>query len=614
MPALIEYIIKLNICLAVVYLFYQLFLRRLTFYNWNRWYLAGYTVLSFIIPLVNIMPSLQKQKLEGSVVLQWIPAIGLGAEKQMNFFESLTSWDWVIAALALGSLLLLFRLMVRLFAFAKMKARAQILSDEATKIYQLDDKITPFSFGNAIFINTNLHDDRELEEIIRHEFVHVKQKHSIDILWCELLCILNWFNPVVWLIRHNVRQNLEFLADDKVLQNGLDKKAYQYLLLKVIGNQQFAFTNHFNFSSLKKRIAMMNSIKSARLSIMRFLFLLPVIAVLLLSFRNEIKKEAAPVIGDEAANPGSLLLKTEAKGQSGSVVLPKENTISDTIPEAKKNAQNLIGVISGRDDSTERKKPLYIINGIELSDENWNINSINSASIESIEVMKEPAAVSLYGKKGKNGVVMITTKSPNKNNLQLRIPGGNEPLYIVDGSVADKSVVDQLNPDNIESVSVYKGENALSLYGSEAKNGAVSIVTKRNRNTIGIVSSTENGQVSMKKGDVEIVADSIFIRGKKENIKDTLPSEEKAVVTVDYSKRDQYLDPLTVTGYKSDNRFPENIPADVYYVLNGRHVSEKQVKKLTPNIIKSIDVLKGNSAIKFYGKKAKNGAIVIVTR
>ncbi|MFT3949273.1 MAG: TonB-dependent receptor plug domain-containing protein [Agriterribacter sp.] len=598
MPTFIDYIIKLNICLAVVYLFYQLFLRRLTFYNWNRWYLAGYTVLSFIIPLVNIMPSLQKQKLEGSVVLQWIPAIGLGAEKQMNFFESLTSWDWVIAALALGSLLLLFRLMVRLFAFAKMKARAQILSDEATKIYQLDDKITPFSFGNAIFINTNLHDDRELEEIIRHEFVHVKQKHSIDILWCELLCILNWFNPVVWLIRHNVRQNLEFLADDKVLQNGLDKKTYQYLLLKVIGNQQFAFTNHFNFSSLKKRIAMMNSIKSARLSIMRFLFLLPVIAVLLLSFRNEIKKEAAPVIGDEAANPGSLLLKTEAKEQSGSVVLPKENTISDTIPETKKNAQNLIGVISGRDDSTERKKPLYIINGIELNDENWNINSINPNSIESIEVMKEPAAVSLYGEKGKNGVIIITAKRPGKNSLQLRNMPEDEPLYILNGTIVAPNTIYQLEQNNIESVTVLKDEKVLSLHGEKAKNGVVQIVTKKNINAIGVVSSAENGQVKMKEGDVEIIADSILIKIKERN--------------ADTSGTD--LAPKVVTGYKIDNNLPENIPSDVYYVLNGRHVSEKQVKKLAPNIIKSIDVLKGDSARKFYGRKAKDGAIVIVTK
>ncbi len=96
-----------------------------------------------------------------------------------------------------------------------------------------------------------MHSGEDLEEIIRHEFVHVKQKHTIDIMWCELLCMLNWFNPFVWMLRHNVKQNLEFIADNKVLQSGLDRKEYQYLLLKVMGNRQFAFTNHFNFSSLK---------------------------------------------------------------------------------------------------------------------------------------------------------------------------------------------------------------------------------------------------------------------------------------------------------------------------------------------------------------------------
>lgn len=562
----------------------------------------GYTGLSFIIPLINIMPSLQKQKLEGAVIVQWIPVIGFGAGKQTGFFGSFTSWDWIIAVLASGSLLLLCRLIIRLFAFAKMKASAQVLSDNTTKIYQLNDRITPFSFGNAIFINTKLHDGGELEEIIRHEFVHVKQRHSIDIIWCELLCILNWFNPFVWLIRHNVRQNLEFLADDKVLQNGLDKKAYQYLLLKVIGNRQFAFTNHFNFSSLKKRIVMMNSIKSAKLNVIRFLFLLPVIAVLLLSFRNEMKKETKLVVGDEAANPGSLLLKAEATEKPGNTALSNEEMISDTIPGTKKDTQNLIGVISGKDDTAENKKPLYIINGIELRNDNRNnTTAINPGDIESIEVLKEPEAISLYGEKGKNGVVMITTKSLNKNNLQLRIPGGNEPLYIIDGSVVDKLTADQLNPDNIESVTVYKGENALSLYGLEAKDGAISIVTKKNINTIGIVSSTENGQIKMKQGNVEIIADSIFIKGKESN-----------AVT---HTSDPGLAPKVAMGYyQSDNSLPQTIPSDVYYVLNGKHVSEKQIKKLTPNSIKSVDVLKGNSAIKYYGKKAKNGAIVIVSR
>lgn len=615
MPVIIDYIIKLNICLAVVYLFYQLLLRRLTFYNWNRWYLLGYTMLSFIIPLINVMPSLQKRQLEGSVMLQWIPAIGLGTEKQTNFFALLTSWDWVIAVLALGSLLLLFRLIVRLIAFAGMKARAQVLSDKATKIYQLDEKITPFSFGNAIFINTKLHDARELEEIIRHEFVHVKQRHSIDILWCELLCILNWFNPFVWLIRHNVRQNLEFLADDKVLQNGIDKKAYQYLLLKVIGNRRFAFTNHFNFSSLKKRVIMMNSIKSAKLNIMRFLFLLPVIAVLLLSFRNERKKETTLLAGAEAVDRGSLLQETAIEKITGSIMPSKGEVFVDTIPKTKKDAQDLVEIISGDGDTAARKKPLYIINGTEAHDNNRNINAIDPNDIETIEVLKEPAAVSLYGDKGKNGVIMITTKPPATNNLQLRIPGGNEPIYIIDGVVADKFTADQLNSGDIESVSVYRGENALSLYGQEAKNGAVSIVTRKNMNTIGVVSSTGNGQAKMKEGNVEIIADSIMIIGKRGNRNDTIPQGERLVGTVNYSHHNQSVQPLTVIGYKAGNAgLPENMPSDVYYVLNGKHVTEKQIRKLTPGSIKSVDVLKGNSAMKFYGKKAKNGAIVIVTK
>ena len=532
MPVILDYIIKVNICFAVVYLFYQLLLRRLTFYNWNRWYLLGYTVLSFIIPLINVMPSLQKQKLEDTVLVQWIPVIGFNTERQIGFFESLTLWDLIIATLALGSFLLLFRLIIRLFAFAKMKAQAILISDDEIRIYQLDDKITPFSFGNAIFINTNLHDGRELEEIIRHEFVHVKQKHSVDIIWCELLSILNWFNPFVWLIRHNVRQNLEFLADDKVLQTGLDKKVYQYLLLKVIGNRQFAFTNQFNFSSLKKRIVMMNSIKTTKLNLMRFLFLLPVIAVLLLSFRNEMSEQRPPVADNKIEKNDQLpLLKSDMAEMPGSVNDVEGNILmNDTVPETKKRAQQLIGVMPGQSDTN------------------------------------------------------ITTR----------------PLYIIDGIIADKAKVNQLNPNNIDSVSVYKGEKALSLYGAAAKNGVVQIVTRKNDNLIGVVSSTETGQVKLKKGDVELVAETILI-GKNEG---------KAVV----DSTDTELTPKIATGYKSDNSLPQNIPSDVYYVLNGKHVTEKQIKKLAPNSIMSVDVLKGTNAIKFYGKKAKNGAIVIVTK
>jgi hypothetical protein len=115
----------------------------------------------------------------------------------------------------------------------------------------------------------------------------VKQKHTHDIIWSELLCILNWYNPFAWLIRKAIRQNLEFIADDKVLEQGLDKRKYQYLLLKVTGNNHFSIANQFNFSSLKKRIAMMNKMKSARAQLIKFLFIVPLVAVMLLAFRND---------------------------------------------------------------------------------------------------------------------------------------------------------------------------------------------------------------------------------------------------------------------------------------------------------------------------------------
>ena len=175
---------------------------------------------------------------------------------------------------------------VRYISFIRIRNRSKLISEDGIKIYQVDESIIPFSFGKSVFINSNLHTEDELREIVRHEFVHVRQNHTIDIIWAELLCIVNWYNPFSWLLKRSIRQNLEFIADNNVVENGVDKKQYQYLLLKVIGNNQYSIATKFNFSSLKKRIAMMNKTKSAKLQVARFLFLFPVLAIILLAFRK----------------------------------------------------------------------------------------------------------------------------------------------------------------------------------------------------------------------------------------------------------------------------------------------------------------------------------------
>lgn len=285
------YIIKLSISLSIVYLFYQLFLRRLTFYNWNRWYLLIYSLVCFVIPFINVFTIIVEQPaLRESAFINYIPAITqMSPAPDAGRATAASGINWLqvgVVVILSGMLFMIVRLLLQYYSLYKMRSKAVLLYDENVKLYHINEPVMPFSFGRGIYVNQHQHSEDELKDIIRHEFIHVKQRHSLDILWSELLCILNWYNPFAWLLRHDIRQNLEFIADQQVLQTGLDRKQYQYLLLKVIGVNSFSIATNFNFSSLKRRIAMMNKTQSARVHLTRFLFLLPLLVVILLAFRN----------------------------------------------------------------------------------------------------------------------------------------------------------------------------------------------------------------------------------------------------------------------------------------------------------------------------------------
>jgi hypothetical protein len=355
MPVLVVYILKLSISLAVVYFFYHFVLRKLTFYTWNRWYLLGYSFLSFFIACFNITPLFQSGLLSYNKAVQFVPLIdfyrgdisaGRGAEAigQSNW----SNWNWCLLIVTMGAVVLSLRLIIQYFSFLKIRSKAELLSENETKIYHVEADIIPFSFGNSIFINKQLHSLDELQEIVRHEFVHVKQKHSIDILWCELLCIVSWYNPFSWLLKRSIRQNLEFIADSKVLESGLNKKEYQYLLLKVIGNNHFSIASKFNFSSLKKRIAMMNKMKTARMHIVKFLFILPLVAVLLIAFR---KKE-------HGANSTRSQLRNVSR-----TIAPTPASVNDTIPKVKAAKKPVEDDSSDHFEITDKKAVIHLRNG-----------------------------------------------------------------------------------------------------------------------------------------------------------------------------------------------------------------------------------------------------------
>ena len=532
MPILFQYLLKVSICLAIVYIFYQLVLRRLTFYNHNRWYLFGYSVLSYFIALINVGPILSENTADGYALLQMLPSLDslASATVKESIAEDRTgwsAWQWLAMVLTAGMVLLVIRLFIQLKSYRRIKASAKLVSEDGVRFYQVDGNIIPFSFGNSIYVNQSLHTSDELKEIIRHEFVHVRQKHTVDIIWSELLCILNWYNPFAWLIRQAMRQNLEFIADNKVIADGIDKKQYQYLLLKVIGNNHFSIASQFNFTSLKKRIIMMNKIKSAKVHLLKFLFILPLLAVILVAFRNAPARQSqddqayettyyealfSAALSDTVPDKLKKLEKAKAPLPPAAPDItapvaparppaPVETTSSDVAPARPpvpaettspaapaqpptpvNTTRPVINIVQ-RISLDTSEKPLIIVAGEEWPS-HLDINLIDARRINKVEVLKGESATSKYGNKGKNGVILIDIK-PGGTEVKVRSAVElSQPVFYLNGKKVTRQAIELIDPVKIKSIDVLKGEKAIEKYGDEGKNGVIEIAIPEPARTI----------------------------------------------------------------------------------------------------------------------------------
>ena len=525
MPAIVLYFLKVSVSLAIVWVFYQLLLRRLTFYTLNRWYLLGYSVLAFFIPLVDLGPLLGGGERSMVLLIPSIGEYGIGPVAAKGWMEDFGSWNWLVVGMMIGAMVLLVRLVVRWASLYKIRRGAQLVRDGGVKVYQVEGAIRPFSFGDAIYINPRLHTEKEWSEIVLHEYVHIRGRHSFDILFSELLCILNWYNPFVWLIRYSVRQNLEFIADRTVLENGVDKKGYQYHLLKVVGDQEYHLANNFNFSSLKKRIIMMNKIRSARLHLLKFLFILPLMGVLLVAFRSRL-------VGEETL---------VSKKDSGNMVYVDAGQVLEMKKDVKKVArkQNVARVVMNADTGRPvqivpsgevGKDPvkvsiegaLYVVDGEVLSSK-AALDSLTPDKIYAVEVLKGEQGFRYYGSKGSDGVVVITTKEFKKwytpainekrqepaDQIKLSVIKTVPPIFIIDGVEKDEKAMKVLNPNDIGSIEVLKGEKAMEKYGEKGRNGVIIIHLKKK-------GAGDSHPVSMKvydkKGETRYAIDPAVVR------------------------------------------------------------------------------------------------------
>lgn len=279
------YLLQVNVGLILFYALYKLVCTRDTFFRSRRFILIVSLVLPFILPFIDVREWLESRDrmimlthFDYSAVL---PEIVVGSEAVETGNRVFVLSEWIGYLYLTGVLVLLVRLAVQAFSLYRLIVRMPEKEINGVRVKCLNDPSGPFSFFGWIFMNPAAVKEDEINEILTHEMAHVKQHHSVDVLLAEMVSICCWMNPFAWLLKREVRLNLEFLADRKVMEAGFATKSYQYHLLGLAYNHKYGLSNNFNFSHLKQRIIMMNKKKSNAAGHIKYaLFVLPAFALL----------------------------------------------------------------------------------------------------------------------------------------------------------------------------------------------------------------------------------------------------------------------------------------------------------------------------------------------
>ncbi len=286
------YLIKAILCSGIFLALYLCLLEREKMHRFNRFYLLGSLLISFLIPLIEVETQsipLPTQIIENLSVLPDNQPIAknivpLKTTKIDSEYFSKETVLWTIYLLI--SMIFLIRFFRNLFIIFFRKNKSQSLDYKGIKLVLIEQNQTPHSFFSTIFLNKNAYQSGEIAaEIIEHELAHARQKHSLDVLFFEWLFTLFWFNPFLFFYGKFIRLNHEFLADEAVLERCENRAKYQYLLLHAIGlNQKMLLTSQFNYSYTKKRFKMMNIQPNKKKAIVLQVAMLPFLMIMLVLF------------------------------------------------------------------------------------------------------------------------------------------------------------------------------------------------------------------------------------------------------------------------------------------------------------------------------------------
>lgn len=418
MTTFLLYDLKVALLIAVFYMFYRLLAARETFHRLNRAVLLASVVLSLALPLcvVTVHRTVEVDSMPQPMASVGVPEVGeIVADEPSN-----TPATALAVVYLLGVAFCLARTSVHILSVRRLIARCRevpmpsYIHDNVGGMRLFvaeDEKIKPFSWMRSVVLSRKDYEEdladgaRGHSIVLAHECGHVACRHSVDMLFVDLIVALQWFNPVVWLLRQDLRIVHEYEADARVLSQGFN--AYQYLSLlvqKAAGDAGYSVANGISLSSIvSKRVIMMTKNQSSKYSWAKLLYIVPIVAISL------------------AATAKTVI--------DYKVVEAPETAVND-----EGDKQPFIDVNLKSDD-----EKLYVVDGNIASKE--IVEALVKEEIEAVSVLTGETATKLWGSKGANGVIMITTKGANVSEKAVAIdsvmqipeempkfPGGDKAL------------------------------------------------------------------------------------------------------------------------------------------------------------------------------------------
>ena len=365
--------LKSSFCLAVFYLFYRLLLSRETFHRFNRIALLGILLLSCLLPFVEVSVRRPVEMYQTMMTWeQWLLLTDLaGTETHaVQVQENVVTWiQGLLLVYLFGILFFMLRNIYSLFGLWVLlkSGRREKVSDYVVTVVKAvlivhEREISPFSWMRYIVISQkDLHENGR--EILTHELAHIRNRHSWDLFAADICIFFQWFNPAAWLLKQELQNIHEYEADETVINEGVDARQYQLLLIKkAVGTRLYSMANSFNHSKLKKRITMMLKEKSSPWARLKYLYVLPVAAIAVTAFARPEVSETVEEISAVKVNDLTAIVETKVAESSGQL-LPAQSVPKDSVNRKSKVAvqqmDELVVVGYASKDSVKDREPVF---------------------------------------------------------------------------------------------------------------------------------------------------------------------------------------------------------------------------------------------------------------